>query len=141
MIGGILLLLAGAHADRLTLHDGTVIENCYIRDEGVRLIVWERLEDVGTDRWKVYPRRLVKEFTIERDAAWDAKPNLPDLTVTHIELNPKLAGLHGRVEYDVYGRPKIVGGRLPDLGERAYMEPEAVVQGLKFQYTPARPSR
>jgi hypothetical protein len=136
VIGGILLLLAGAHADRLTLHDGAVIENCYIRDEGVRLIVWERLEDVGTDRWKVYPRRLVKEFTIERDAAWDAKPNLPDLTVTHIELNPKLAGLHGRVEYDVYGRPKIVGGRLPDLGERAYMEPEAVVQGLKFQYTP-----
>jgi hypothetical protein len=130
------LLLTGAHADRLTLHDGTVIENCYIRDEGVRLIVWERLEDVGTDRWKVYPRRLVKEFTIERDAAWDAKPNLPDLTVTHIELNPKLAGLHGRVDYDPYGRPKIVGGSLPDLGERAYMEPEAVVQGLKFQYTP-----
>jgi hypothetical protein len=40
------------------------------------------------------------------------------------------------VDYDPYGRPKIVGGSLPDLGERAYMEPEAVVQGLKFQYTP-----
>jgi hypothetical protein len=136
VIGAMVLLLTGAHADRLVLHDGSVIENCYIRDEGVRLIVWERLEDVGTDRWKIYPRRLVKEFTIERDAAWDAKPNLPDLTVTHIELNPKLAGLHGRVDYDPYGRPKIVGGSLPDLGERAYMEPEAVVQGLKFQYTP-----
>jgi hypothetical protein len=136
VIGAMVLLLTGAHADRLVLHDGSVIENCYIRDEGVRLIVWERLEDVGTDRWKIYPRRLVKEFTIERDGAWDAKPNLPDLTVTHIELNPKLAGLHGRVDYDPYGRPKIVGGSLPDLGERAYMEPEAVVQGLKFQYTP-----
>lgn len=129
-------MLATAHADRLVLHDGSVIENCYTRDEGVRLIVWERLEDVGTDRWKIYPRRQVKEFTIERDAAWDAKPNLPDLTITHIELNPKLAGLHGRVDYDPYGRPKIVGGVLPNLGERAYMEPEAVVQGLKFQYTP-----
>jgi hypothetical protein len=136
VIGAMVLLLTGAHADRLVLHDGSVIENCYIRDEGVRLIVWERLEDVGTDRWKIYPRRLVKEFTIERDDAWDAKPNLPDLTVTHIELNPKLAGLHGRVDYDPYGRPKIVVGSLPDLGERAYMEPEAVVQGLKFQYTP-----
>lgn len=131
-----LLLLATACADRLVLHDGRVIENCYIRDEGVRLVVWERLEDVGTDRWTIYPRRLVKEFQIERDAAWDAKPNLPDLTITHIEVNPKLAGLHGRVEYDQYGRPRIAGGALPDLGERAYMQPEAVVQGLKFQYTP-----
>lgn len=130
------LTLAIAPADKLVLHDGSVIENCYIRDEGVRLIVWERLEDVGTDRWKIYPRRMVKEFTIERDAAWDAKPNLTDLTITHIELNPKLAGLHGRVDYDSFGRPKIVGGALPDLGERAYMEPEAVVQGLKLQYTP-----
>ncbi|BCW94818.1 MAG: fibronectin type III domain-containing protein [Fimbriimonadales bacterium] len=133
---GLPLLLATAGADRLVLHDGRVIENCYIRDEGVRLVVWKRLEDVGTDRWTIYPRRLVKEFQIERDAAWDAKPNLPDLTITHIELNPKLAGLHGRVEYDQYGRPRIAGGSLPDLGERAYMQPEAVVQGLKFQYTP-----
>ena len=37
------LLLTGAHADRLVLHDGSVIENCYIRDEGV----WEAIRAGG----------------------------------------------------------------------------------------------
>ncbi|MFQ3611952.1 MAG: hypothetical protein SNJ72_10725, partial [Fimbriimonadales bacterium] len=130
------LTVMALYADRLVLIDGTVIDNCYIRDEGIRLRVWKRLEDVGTDRWVDYPRAQVKEFRIERGEEWDARPNLPDLSVIFIEINPKLAGLHGRVQYDSYGRPKIAGGSLPDLGERAYTAPEEVVKGLKLRYTP-----
>lgn len=126
--------LSSSHADRLELADGTVMGNCFLRDEGIRLLVWESLEDVGTPRWKVYPRSQVKGYKIERDEAWDAHPNLPDLSVTFIELNPKLAGLHGRVNYDRFGRPSIGGGSLPDLGERAFMEPEKVVKKLKLKY-------
>jgi len=132
----VLALWVSAFADRLVLVDGTVIENCYLRDEGVRVRVWKRLEDVGTDRWVDYPRAQVKEFKIERGDEWDIRPDLPDLSVIFIEMNPKLAGLHGRVHYDQYGRPKIVGGALSDLGERAYETPEAVVRNLKLSYTP-----
>lgn len=35
---------------------------------------------------------------------------------------------------DLFGRPKISGGTLPDLGPRAYREPEQVVQNLKLYY-------
>lgn len=138
----ILILLAAAgfsaarcaFADRLELKDGTVVENCFIRDEGIRLLIWEDMRDVGTPNWRIYPRSQVKGYEIERDESWDLHPNLPDLSVTFIEINPKLAGLHGRVIYDVFGRPRPGGGSLPDLGERAFMEPEEVVKGLKFKY-------
>jgi len=124
-----------ALADRLELVGGQVLEDCIVRDEGVRLVVWEKARDVGGP-FKIYPRSEVKNYKVERDDALDVHPILPDLSVTFIEMNPKLAGLHGRVDYDQWGRPCIKGGSLPDLGERAYMEPEAVVKGLKLKYTP-----
>lgn len=134
VLTGLTLLVAGA--DRLELADGTVLENCFVRDEGIRVLVWEKMADVGTPRIKVYPRSQVKGYKIERDESWDVHPPLPDLSVTFIEMNPKLAGLHGRVNYDQYGRPSIGGGSLPDLGERAFLQPEEVVKKLKLQYQP-----
>ncbi len=129
--------LAGlAEADRLVLSDGAVLEGCYARDEGTRFAVWRRLEDVGSDP-EYLPRSRVKEHKIERDEAWDAAPSLPDLTVTFIEMSPKLPGLHGRVEYDSLGRPILKGGKaFADLGERAAMEPEKVVAKVKLAYRP-----
>ena len=132
-------LLLSANADTLELMDGTVLQGCFIRDEGVRLLVWENMQQVGGPA-KAYPRSMVKQFRVERDDTWDARPNLPDLTVTFIELNPKLAGLHGRVHYDQWGRPKIAGASvLPDLGEESYLKPEEIVKGLKLKYQPGEP--
>jgi len=123
-------------ADTLEFADGRVLRNCFVRDEGTRVLVWERLEDVGKPP-AVYPRSQVKGWKVERDDAWDKKPDLPDLTVTFIELNPKLPSLHGRVHYDDYGRPRIAGAAvLKDLGEKSYLEPEKVVEGLKLWYQP-----
>jgi len=123
-------------ADTLQLKNGTVIENCFVRDEGVRLVVWEKLADVGTPKYSVYPRSKIKEYKVERDEAWDAHPNLPDLSVTFIEINPKLAGLHGRVDYDTWGRPILKGGPILDLGEETAMRPEDAVKNLKFRHAP-----
>lgn len=128
-----------APADTLELTDGTVLKGCFIRDEGVRLLVWENMQQVGGPA-RAYPRSAVKSFKIERDDSWDERPNLPDLTVTFIELNPKLAGLHGRVHYDQWGRPKITGAPvLPDLGEQSYLKPEEIVKSLKLKYQPGEP--
>ncbi|MCH8274476.1 MAG: hypothetical protein IH851_06785 [Armatimonadetes bacterium] len=129
--------LAAAGADTLELTDGTVIENCYVRDDGVRLLLWRSLQDVGGPG-EAIPRSRVKSFKIERGDDWDAHPDLPDLSVTFIELNPKLAGLHGLVQYDKWGRPKPGGGPLPDTGERGFMNPGEIVKGMKFQYDPGQ---
>lgn len=130
------LIVQTSYTDTLELVDGTLIQNCYVRDEGIRLLVWEKLADVGGPS-KIYPRSQVKTYKIERGEDWDVKPKLPDLSVTFIEMNPKLAGLHGRVNYDKYGRPSLGGGsKIPDLGERAFMEPEEAAKNLKLQYTP-----
>jgi len=123
-------------ADTLTLKDGTVVNNCFVRDEGVRLVVWRKLADVGTPSYTVYPRSKIKDFKVERDDAWDKHPALPDLSVTFIEVNPKLAGLHGRVDYDVWGRPILKGGPILDLGEETVMRPEDAVKNLKLKYSP-----
>jgi hypothetical protein len=128
-------------ADTLWLKDGTTISNCFIRDESVRLVVWEKLADVGTPNYKIVPRSLVKLtengwYKIERDEASDAHPNLPDLGISHIEINPKLESVHGHVDYDQWGRPVLRGKGLPDLGERAYMHPEEVVKDVKLKYSP-----
>lgn len=124
-------------ADILELADGTVLRNCFVRDEGVRILVWERMEDVGGPA-RVYPRSKLRQYKIERDDAWDEHPNLPDLSVTFIEMNPKLAGLHGRVDYDRYGRPILRGAKaMVDLGAQAVMKPEAVVKRLKLRYAPS----
>lgn len=132
----LLPVLPGARADTLELRDGTTLTDCYIRDEGDRLRVWERFEDVGTPNQRLVPRSLMKAYRIDRPDAWDSHPPLADLTVTYIEITPKLAGLHGRVNYDELGRPTLGGGSLPDIGDRKYTEPEAIAKGLKLKYAP-----
>jgi len=132
------MLLTGgeARADRLELADGTVLEACFVRDEGVRYLVWEKIADVGGPP-RAIPRSQVKAVKIERDEAWDAQPDLPDLSVTYIEMDPKRAGLHGRVDYDKFGRPSLRGAKaLVDLGDRTVLEPEKVARNLKLGYAP-----
>ena len=132
----------GARGDTVTLVDGKVIENCFVRDEGIRLLVWEKMEDVGGPA-RVIPKSQVREqdgFKLGRTDAWDAHPDRADLSVTHIEMNPKRAGLHGVVDYDKYGRP-VLGGPakgkgILDLGERTAMEPAEAVKNLKLKYEP-----
>lgn len=133
-----------AHADTLHLRNGTVMENCYIRDEGVRLRVWTDFDRVGTPDCVTIGRNEVAPgndaIKIERDdASWDAHPDRADLTITNIEMSPKLAGLHGQVDYDQWGRPWITGAhsdKIPDLGEDAFLEPEKAIENLKLAYTP-----
>lgn len=125
-----------ARADTLELKDGTTFADCYVRDEGVRLLVWTDLADVGSDNYKTFRRSELKDYKIERGDGWDTHPNLPDLSVTFIEINPKLAGLHGRVDYDVWGRPVLKGGPILDLGEQTAMKPEEAVRNLKLRYDP-----
>ena len=125
-----------ARADVLELKDGTVLNNCFVRDEGIRFLVWEKMSDVGTPNYKVYPRSQAKNWKMQRDDSWDSHPALPDLSVTFIELNPKLAGLHGQVDHDIYSRPVPKSKALPDIGERAIMHPEEVVKDLKLKYKP-----
>lgn len=129
-----LLIAAGARADRVELADGTVYDSCYVRDEGVRYLLWEKMSDVGGQP-RVIPRSQVKQVKIDRPAAWDAHPDLPDLSVTHIEMDPKLAGLHGRVHYDKFGRPSLGGAKaLVDLGEKTVVEPRKAAAKLKLRY-------
>ncbi len=137
-----LLLILGslAAADTLELADGTKVYNCYVRDEGVRIQFWRRLQDVGKPP-ETLPRSAIRGYKIERGPAWDAKPKLPDLSVLFLEMNPKLAGLHGRVQYDVFGRPSIEGAKAlttPE-GERRYTHPEEAVRNLKLDYVPGEP--
>ena len=145
-------------ADVLELKDGTVMNNCYIRDEGIRLLVWENLDVVGTPGFKIIPRtslalRLTKPIEgenekgekyryeinpfIQRGADWDAHPQKADLSVTFIEMNPKLAGLHGRVQYsekDIFTMKPGGFKEAVDIGEDNYLEPEKVVQNIKLKY-------
>ncbi|HEY3265472.1 MAG TPA: hypothetical protein VGM37_00990 [Armatimonadota bacterium] len=134
----LLFLSVGALADTLELTDGSVLKGCYVRDEAIRYLVWENFDQVGGPA-RAIPRSQVKSFKLERAADWDAHPSLPDLSVTFIEMTPKLAGLHGRVDYDDLGRPVLKGGSLPDLGDRAILHPEEVVKGLKLKYAPGEP--
>jgi len=128
-----------ASADTVLLTDGTKVEKCFVRDEGTRVLIWDSMDQVGGPAREIL-RSKVKELKIERDDTWDAKPGLPDLTVTHIELTPRLAGLHGVVQYDQFGRPRITGAKaLNEIGDRAYTQPEEVVKGLKLSYRPGEP--
>jgi hypothetical protein len=84
------------------------------------------MEKVGTPEFKVFRRselaprltgrytRVVDGKTVNlpnhnpckiRDESWDAQPQLQDLSVTFIEMNPKLAGLHGRIKYTKFNTP------------------------------------
>jgi hypothetical protein len=134
---GVLVGAVGAVADTLNLVDGTVIRDCYVRDEGVRITVWTSLAEVGSPP-KVYPRSAVKDWKVERGAAWDENPARPDLSVTFIEITPKLAGLHGLVQYDGTGRPWIGGNSsaLVELEDQKFAKPEEAVKNLKLRYTP-----
>lgn len=122
--------------DTVVFQDGTRLEGVFVRDEGTRVLIWDRMDQVGGPARDV-PRSSVKELKIERTDEWDRKPDLPDLTVTFIEMTPRLAGLHGVVHYDQFGRPRIAGAAaLADIGDRAYQEPQEVVKGLKLSYKP-----
>ncbi|MBC7328574.1 fibronectin type III domain-containing protein [bacterium] len=128
------LFLTFSLADEIVFKDGTVMKNCFLRDEGIEILVWNSLDEVGGPG-KTYPRSAIKSFQIIRDEKWDYKPPLTDLTITFIELNPKLAGLHGRVNYDIYGRPIIGGGKLPKLPpDEGALHPEKIVKNLKLKY-------
>ncbi len=129
-----LVLCAPVAADTLELTDGTRIENCYLRDEGTRLLVWESMRDVGAGA-REYPRSAIKGYKIERGEEWDRKPELPDLSVTYIEMNPKLAGLHGAVQYDAFGRPRIAGpAAIKNVEDEPYLNPQKAVEGIKLNY-------
>lgn len=140
---------ATATGDTVELDDGTILDHCYVRDEGTRLLVWPSLDTVGSDDFRTVPRSEIAQKhdnpKIERDASWDTRPAHPDLTVAFIELNPKLPGLHGKVQYDHLGRPFLGGAppldrRAAELdGERRYLEPEYVAQDLKFHRAPGEP--
>jgi hypothetical protein len=131
------LLVAAATADTLTLADGTVVKDCYVRDEGVQITVWTALDQVGTPP-QVYPRSAVKEYKIERGADWDARPARPDLSVTFIEVTPKLAGLHGLLQYDDLGRPAVEGqsSALVAVEGDKHLKPDEITKNLKLKYAP-----
>lgn len=130
-----LFLSISCLADTLKLKDGREKKGVYVRDEGIRIQVWQLLQEVGSPGFLTYPRSTIESYTIERGEEWDKKPNLPDLSVTFIEINPKLAGLHGRVSYDIFGRPKLQGSALiEDLGEDSYLFPEKAARKLKWKY-------
>lgn len=124
------------HADILELKDGRVYENVFIRDEGVALHVWKNMEVVGSPVYNIYPRSSVKSYKIVRDDSWDERPDLPDLSVIFIEMNPKLPGLHGRVQYDKYGRPSLGGANIfKQLGEEEkFLYPEKIAENVKLKY-------
>jgi hypothetical protein len=132
------VLLGGtvAPADTVVLKDGTTLSNCFFRDESVWLLVWERMADVGTPKIRVIPKSQVKECKVERDEAWNTPPALPDLSVTFIELTPRLASFHRSVAYDQWGRPTLKGKAFVDLGEAGALKPEDVAKNVKTRYAP-----
>jgi len=149
ILAAALLPCCAALGDTLELADGTVLENCYVRDEGTHFVVWESLDKVGTPAYKIVPRSQAAPKhpnpKIERAEAWDAKPQLPDLSVTFIEMNPKLAGLHGCVRYEGKTNAPWLGGapvldkRIQELeaqGKSKFLYPEYIAQDLKFKYEP-----
>jgi hypothetical protein len=143
------MAMPAALGDTLELADGTVLTNCYVRDEGTHFVVWESAQKVGTTDYRIIPRSQVAEKgdnpKIERPEAWDAHPQLPDLTITYIEMNPKLAGLHGHVLYEDQTNAPWIGGapvldkrvaELEKAGKSKFLNPEYIVQDLKLKYKP-----
>jgi len=138
----IYLPTATARADTLELADGAKLENCYVRDDATQILVWENLGQIGGPPARTYPRSAIRGYKVDRGDDWDEHPPLPDLTVTFIEHEPKLPGLHGRVDYDRFGRPSLRGGTaIRDLGDRAWMHPEEAALDLKLQHAPGDPIR
>ena len=132
------------YADIITFTDSTSLSNCFVRDEGVKFSVWKTFNDVGKPA-KMVPASKVESFKIDRsDPRWDVHPDLPDLSVIFIEMNPKLPGLHGNISYDPINNSPLIKPLKPakdshliaDIGERAYLHPEEAVKKIKFQYKP-----
>ena len=134
------LIAPGVQGDTLKMKDGTLIENCFVRDDGMRFIVWESLDNVGSTDYRVIPRSATNQQgypQIDKGPDWDKHPQLPDLTITFIEMNPKLVSFHARVNYDSLGRPTLGGTAiLKDIGDRKYLHPEEIAKGLKLEYKP-----
>ena len=134
--------LAGAYfggtsfADTLEFADGRKLENCYVRDEGTRILVWRQLADVGQPP-EAFPRSAVKSYQIERGPEWDRKPDLPDLSVTFIEVDPKNYSLHGRIQVDQFGRPLPAGG-LKEPGHTRLHGTQQNHRGRPHQLSPRR---
>lgn len=124
--------------DRVVLKDGTVLTGVYVRDEGVRYTVWDSFDEVGGPIARTIPYDDVKEAKLRRGDEWDRQPDLPDLSITCIEQNPKLPGLHGQIHYDQYGAATIrprnpEAARMVHVGQDAVIRPEAVVAPMKFK--------
>ena len=133
-------VFSSVFADTLILKDGTVLSNCYVRDEGVQFSLWRTFEKVG-EIPELLPASAVKSYNLDRsDSRWDKHPELSDLSVTFIEMNPKLPSLHGNVDYNELGMPivKSTPKGFKSIGERAAMHPEEVVADVKFQYDPGQ---
>ncbi len=106
-----ILFAAYSYGDTLEMADGSLMKGVYVRDEGSRLLVWDSMDKVGSMDFKVIPRSATKGGNpiYEERENWDVKPQLPDLSVAFIEMNPKRAGLHQKIQYDQYGTPTIGG--------------------------------
>jgi hypothetical protein len=161
------IVMPAAFGDILELKDGTVLMDCYVRDEGIRYLVWESLDKVGTPDYRIVPRNQIADHlsasyrlivdgeekrigkdhnpVILRGSDWDVHPELPDLSITYIEMNPKLAGLHGLVQYfDITNAPTPGGApaldkRVKELeaqGKDRFLNPGYIVQDLKLRYEP-----
>ncbi len=125
-----------AGGDIVVLTNGITIEGCYIRDDALWYVLWDDLADVANTPGRQIPRSQVEKITARRGGEWDVQPQLPDLSVTYIEQNPKLPGLHGQVHYEPTGacriKPRNPDGPLHEIGEN-YTSPAKSVKGVKFQ--------
>ncbi len=153
----ILLLFAAARAalaDEVVLRDGTRLTGCLARDEGTRVLVWRTLADFPAT-FEEHSWSDVREVRIERGPEFDAHPELQDLSVTHIEVEPRLVGLHGLYHYDETGavslRPRLELPHLPghvdperaaravrDLGDAALLRPEEAAANVELAYRPGQ---
>ena len=136
-IFGISLLFSNMlFSDIVELKNGTVYSNVFALNEGIQLYMWDSIDKVGHNP-TIFKGSEVKRFTFKRDEEamkiWDAKPELPDLSVTFIEILPELYGLHAMITYDDLGRPIV---ELPDKPitdrDKAAMTQEEVLKDMKF---------
>lgn len=133
-------IISAAYADIVVTANGKAATNCIVCDRGVNFWLWKSIDDVSSQPM-VIPASKIKEFKIEReDPAWDAHPNKPDLSVTHVSRYPRLPSLHGNIDYAPDGSPTI-GHRakaLKNIGNEKNTHPEKVVEGIQFNYTPGQ---
>ncbi len=90
------LLVSSAYADTLELKNGTVIKNCYVKDEGIRLLVWERIDDAGTSKFRVIPRTSLAP-RLSEDASFKNKKGETPVDVAK-DVPEALERIHGNKE-------------------------------------------